>query len=259
MRLVPTCGAYEECAYIPLRAERMHVTGHRGNRREREKGMNSTIGPEKECRRGSSPLRDRTRRSLSEPHHTLSGDARRGDDAKPHSPRREGKRKQTTMVSRVSQSRIQLSTTDNLPTPPTATHVTSEGPPTVTARGRKQPMSIRSFTTLAVLIQGGFSGCPGMPDRRWRVRRVVWDGDGREAVARRGGSQQKARPGDCTPGTRGPIDPRRRCSSAGQGQNGRSKLLYARSGSRINPAPGRRYVFAEGAPRPSTTQRSISR
>jgi len=39
---------------------------------------------------------------------------------------------------------------------------------------------------VAGLIQGGLRGCPGMPGRALRVRRVVWDGDGRKAVARRG-------------------------------------------------------------------------
>ena len=55
------------------------------------------------------------------------------------------------------------------------------------------------------------------------------------------------------------TDQRRHSSPATQAPLGQSNLLCARAGSRTNPAPGRHYVLAEGAPGPSTTTRSISR
>ncbi len=55
------------------------------------------------------------------------------------------------------------------------------------------------------------------------------------------------------------TDRRRLSSSATVAPKGRSNLLCARAGSRTNPAPGRHYVLAEGAPGPSTTQGSITR
>ena len=39
---------------------------------------------------------------------------------------------------------------------------------------------------VAGLTRGDLRGCPGMPGHAWRARRVVWDGGGREAAARRG-------------------------------------------------------------------------
>jgi hypothetical protein len=39
---------------------------------------------------------------------------------------------------------------------------------------------------VAGLTLGGLHGCPGMPGRAWRDRRVGWDGGVREGAARRG-------------------------------------------------------------------------